>query len=255
MESLSEHLPQNLIDRFLAQATTPEESTAVEDHSGACDRCAGRLREARADRDAFLVRNPPATRVAKLMEAKRPLRQGWLAVAFTITALGAAVLFLVSSPAPDRPQGNGILSKGEPKDLFVVRENESQASHVAGPSVTLRPGDVIEPKAAATGKHVTLASLSARGHVQVIAEKGPGPAAPLPSLVVDASTEKERLFLLVSTRPIDRELLERSLHGALAAAGGDLGAAFRVVLEGHPDLRVSSLLVTKQVSEHRSPEK
>ncbi len=240
MDPMKEHVAVHLVDRFLAEAVSAEELDFVHRHVESCERCRARLDESRAVREAFLVRNPPAARVAqlKLAPARTAPKWPWLAAPAGIVAAALAAMLVLPSTHPPTPD---VLAKGS-GTAFVVYRNGAAAA--AGPVETLQAGDVIQPGSAGADRYRLLIGVDSRGRVQLLAQGGPG--AQLPSLTLDASLDPERVLLLSSQAPLAVANLQQRLEESFAAAHGDL--ASMVVTPGllGTEASVSSLMILKK---------
>lgn len=125
-----EHVSDLRWDRLLAGELSAEQASAAREHASACARCAARLAELTAGRDAFAV----PMQVVALKPRKRAV---WIAAAAAVAA--AAVLILVVRPRSDPEER----TKGGGPDLVLAAGRESNLVPVSSGDV-VRAGDSLQ---------------------------------------------------------------------------------------------------------------
>ncbi|MGC4121988.1 MAG: hypothetical protein QM765_46890 [Myxococcales bacterium] len=249
MEPLGDHLPNHLVDRLLAEAVTEDEASLARRHLEACAACASKLQTARAEREAFLLRHPPAAAAARLRTLARegpnePRRRWWRWPALALPPLAAtALVVLMLGPRfgadPQRPD---VLAKGGGAGVFVIHRGDR--SWVAAGTEALQAGDAVDPKVPSGPQaQWLLLVLSAPETVQPLGAGGPeAPSAP-PRLTLDAANPSQRLLLFTSMQPLNPQSLEARLREALRAAGGEPSKVDALALAKGVQAQVTSLLI------------
>ncbi len=158
---MSRQVKDVLLEKYLADAMTPEARVALEKTLAASPDDAARLAELRADSQAFLIQHPPAPFAARVLEkTERPRRAFWQWLVPVGALVAALLVLLVRSPRVEPETSiKGALG------LTVHRQLQS-GSETLTPEATLHPGDSLrfELSAARPG-FVAVFGRDASGHV------------------------------------------------------------------------------------------
>jgi hypothetical protein len=158
MSAGGRRVQEALLERYLADALSPQARQQVEAVLAESEADRARLEELRADSAAFLVQNPPGPLVARY-EATLPAKRKpwWLLL---VPALAASVLVVVwQREDPFTVKGSVSL---------VLHRKAGDGSAKVEPGATLAPGDVLqfEVRSAEDG-YVAVLSRDGQGTVTV----------------------------------------------------------------------------------------
>ncbi len=246
-------LPDRLLEQYLCGELPTPEAQRVERAAGESPQLAAYLEQRRREQAAFAAQRPFGALAARLpAAAPRPVRS-WLRrfalPALLTPALSAAALLLVLRPA-ERAAPGDVRVRGGVKAGLVVKRGQSVFAHA--PGVALRPGDQVRLQVEdARGGHLAVLLLSDRGAVQGLyglADAGgalrmaPGALTLPDSLVLDASPEREALYVVLA----ERALPEAELLGWLREAAR--GATFPPQPPAPGGARYAVLELPKEVS-------
>lgn len=214
--------------------------SSLESHVRGCDVCRDTVHVLRADRDAFLVRRPPAAFVARLETQQSPAPRWPFAVAAVGLVAAAAAVLLVPSAPPDvrlRGEGDGLR-------VLVSRGDGPATPHDGRP---LEAGDILRFAVTTdVAGFAMIANVDDRGRVTTYVSSSPvdvGRDHVLPgSIALDDFVGVERLFLFVSDRPLDASAVERALTESYARAEGRLDAIADVEI----DARLTTVTIRKR---------
>jgi hypothetical protein len=198
------HIPDALLERYLADALPAEAKSRLESTLASSPEDQARLAELRADSAAFLLQHPPGPLVARFQEDSQRAK-GWrrpLLLAPLLAATAAAVVLAVLPP-PYTIKGSVLL---------VLHRKEG-----AGSAIVPREGPVA-PHASirfevkgATGGFVAILSRDPQGTLTVYHPFGGTAAAPydaaqplLPGAIeLDGTLGREDIYVLHSAQPFD----------------------------------------------------
>lgn len=228
-------LKDALLERYLADAVAGEAKEQLEAILRDSPADQARLRELRADSEAFLTQHPPGQMAARF--EKEFSRSRWrlpMLLAPLLAGAAAAWVLVASFPPEEEP---AFVVKGGVALTLHKRQGASSARVAPGDS--LAPGDALrfEVKAPGSG-YVAILGKDAAGRVTVYHPYGERSAAPydarlplLPTAIeLDETRGREDFFALWSAQPFRVEpaieALERGepLEGAVPTA--EVGAAF-----------------------------
>jgi len=255
-------LSQLAIERFLLGETTAAEQSRIEGAIAACESCAARVTETRADNEAFALRAVPEP-IRKLWTEPTPGFRWPRILAIVVPVAAAAVIAAVVIPGyiggdqvvTDIPgigqragddqigvkgqEDGGSVGAPEPSlGFYVLRDGESVLGR---PGEALHEGDRIQfwydVSSPATG---VVVGIDGRGAVtRYFPEPGSSPA-PLKqgrghvvgsSVILDDAVGVERFFLCTTSGTgADPAEVERAAR-ELAASGADLERAARLPIE------------------------
>lgn len=244
-----DHLPNQLIDRLLAEAASEPEQTRVAEHLESCPQCAAKLRQAEEAREAFLQRNPPELRVSQLLEKPPSHRARRLLVpAFAATAALAVVIIVwISRPSGDqRPE---ILTKGSAPVSFSVHRASTGEIWEGESGDTFRPGDAVQLKVdpPADMTHLSVFSMDYLGKpTHLLSLRASGPRSLPHSLILDDSPDPERIFVVFSKAPIGQKIVGQSAARAFEIVGGDIKSLESFEIRTDSDAIVRSILIKKE---------
>lgn len=189
----------------------------------------GRLEALARSNDEILAQHPPANvarevkrRLARAEVKKAPARL-WVGLALPLAA--AAALVLVLRPASRTGDDLGdetIYTKGLKPELRVYRKSGAQAEALK-PRAKVRKGDMLHLRYIAAGqRYGVIASIDARGTVNLHLPEVPGKAASLApsgeralahSYELDDSPGFETFVFVTSDQPFDTEAAVSALRG------------------------------------------
>ncbi len=215
-----------ILDRWIAGEIREgtELSAAVKAHAASCSSCAARLQRLEAAKATF----PAELWVAR---ARRPRR---IVALGALSALAAALLlFLVRPPPPtERPKGGLALD-------VVVRHEDGRVEQLL-PGSRVASGEAIRFRVSANDAgYLTIASLDSGPRVtlyypdegeSLAIEAGRGQLLD-GSITLDDTLGPERIVAMLCNRPLPRDVIQRSLEDALAAAGGHPANVDRIALD------------------------
>ncbi|WP_437687382.1 DUF4384 domain-containing protein [Sorangium sp. So ce176] len=225
------------LDELTAGQLDPAAAQEARAHVAGCARCAARLFEIEAARDAFAASAPPlrldrgapqdrAASAASAATTTRPPRR-WLApvVASALAAAAAALLFFRAAPDPvgGAPESPGERIKGANRIGFYVKRGGSVQPGGAGER--LHPGDAIQFTYSAT-EALYLVILSVDGASQASVYYPSGPVA--------ARIEPGRDVLLPQSTVLDDTLGAERFYGLFCAEAVAV-EPLRAALAAHPD--------------------
>lgn len=251
----------------LGEASAAERAW-IEGHLESCPACAAMTAELDAARDEFTATVAPrsAARLsARLAERRRGggrPRWGWLSAGLLIPS-AAVVVALVAVRRPPPVTGGAAgpaearrelepdyTEKGGGRAQMMVAARRGTRVFAVRPGELLQAGDQIRfVIQGARHPFVMIASVDGRGHANVYVPYdgvsslavAPGARIEMPgSIVIDDSPGPERLFALLSHRPIDAA----KVRAALGSVGGRGAAAIRstTALDVGADEQVSMLV-------------
>jgi hypothetical protein len=195
------------LERLAAKLPLPGDE-GLESHVAGCAECGARMREVVAERDAFLVANPPGARVAAITGA-RSGRRTWLGMVGALALAGvAATIVMCAVPRGARTPYVGVKGGAEPK---VAVQPAGAVAIGATVTVTLDPGKYAWAE---------IVSVTPAG-IEVLDELPGVKVGDARSYVVDASGgDEETLAVVYAARP----LAESDVAAAIAGAGSDTWA-------------------------------
>jgi hypothetical protein len=249
------HVGDLRLRRFRVGELGGAEREEVERHTAACGSCRTKL-AALADEQAVFEHEIPfarfaggverARRVPRARPAARAPRALW-GVGATLAAAAAAFVLVARTgsfdrepaPAPggeraERPAAGRNTTKSAVTSATVVvarADGAGQRPAPEGALTALAPGERLRVGYRAEApRHVVIAALDDAGAVTPLyPESGRALAAParaetvyLPDSVELTGRGRERLYAIVSTRPLTVEDVKAALAAAFAAAGRDL---------------------------------
>jgi hypothetical protein len=215
-------LPDQLLERYLCGELPAAEAARVEAAAERLPELAQHLAERRRDKAAFAAVRPFGPVAARIEAARAPsrLRRLWPA-ALLAPALATALLLLLLRPDAALT-GDTLRVRGGVKAGLVVKRGA--AVFPQEPGVALRPGDQVRVQVEdPRGGHLWVLALGDRGALHRLygftEVGGPLRMAPgaltLPgSLVLDASPEREALYVLLSDAPLAEADVTRWLQDA-----------------------------------------
>ncbi|WP_437956297.1 DUF4384 domain-containing protein [Sorangium sp. So ce119] len=228
------------LDELTAGQLDPAAAQEARAHVAGCARCAARLSEIEAARDAFAASAPPlrldrgapqerAASAASATTKKRPPRR-WLApaAASALAAAAAALLFFRTFPAAPDPAGGPAESPGERIKgangigFYVKRGGAVQPG---GAGERLHPGDAIQFTYSATeARYLVILSVDGASQASVYYPSGP----------VAARIEPGRNVLLPQSTVLDDTLGAERIYGLFCAEAVAV-EPLRAALAAHPD--------------------
>jgi hypothetical protein len=238
--------------------TSPGERAFIDEHLRGCAACSEMAASFEGHRRGFLATGASeagarARAREGLGRARRRRLFAWLATGLLLPVAAALVLFL----APRRGARDGgvgldpdVAVKGGPTPGLMVAARRGARVFPVSPSEPLRPGDQIRfVLERVRHRYVLIASVDGAGRANIYVpyegsaslDVGAGDRVEIPgSIVVDDVPGPERLFALVSARPIDAA----SVRAALANVGARGPSAVRDTrrLDVGADDQVSMLL-------------
>jgi hypothetical protein len=131
---------------------------------------------------------------------------------------------------------------------------DAQRSLLPADKTTLRPGERIRlGYTTETPRYLSAVSLDEKGDVSPLYPEAGGSLAVaatahityLPDSVQFTGSGQERVFLFLSDRPLDGELVKRSVRNAQAQARGDLATVPAPTFESRNDVRQFTWLFQK----------
>jgi hypothetical protein len=194
------------LERFLADALSPEERAAVEAVLARSSADAEALRALRADDAAVLVAHPPGAFARKVFPA-RPRRLGWWPLVAFAGVAAAVVLALRVSPAPERSVKGSVAWK-------VTRTNATGTASL-GPKGEVAPGDTLSFEVTApVPLWAAVVSHAPDGwFVYVPAERlAAGHFLLSQGAQLDATVGEETLLLLSSEAPFEAQEVARTFE-------------------------------------------
>ncbi|HLL06223.1 MAG TPA: hypothetical protein VK539_36965 [Myxococcaceae bacterium] len=227
MRTGTRRIPDALLERYLASALPEEHKARLEGLLSTSAEDQARLRQLRADSEAFLLRHPPGPWMARLEQQRRSRQWRWAwRLVPALAAVAAVVLLWVSTQAPVAPRG--------PVALSLHLETE-QGRVPVGPDVDLHPGDSVhlEVKGSSNGFAAVL-SRDSRGVIRLYHSNGRGGAATydvalpmLPGTVtLSEAPEREDLYALHSVSPFELKWAVQALgSGQLLEEAASQGIA------------------------------
>jgi hypothetical protein len=194
-------------DRHIAGELGGEETSALKEHAGGCERCRRRLVELSREKEAFGREAPPLV----MPRTRAPLR--WLWGGGGILAAAAAnVLFVRLGGDTTRTKGGGATLG------FYVSHAGGVRLGAAGER--LEPGDALRFIATThEPKYLAIYSVDGARHISVYFPSGTqaaliesGERAPLPeSTVLDDTLGDETIYGVFCEKPFEVESLRRAL--------------------------------------------
>jgi hypothetical protein len=247
----------------LVEAGLQTQGEETRRHADACARCTAVLDGLRAARVELLGAQPAATaqlavrRLLAEAEQRRTARRRfrfWLPVGLAPVFAGLALLVVTGdlSRRPDQlagagptnsPSAGGVRTKG----TFVldVVAKRGDVIYPIGDGAEARPGDRLRfAYTLPTEGHLLLFSIDDRGRVSpyyrddrlasIDVRAGAGVLLP-GSIELDDHHGWERIFAIVSPRPLDPEVVRKAVESGLADVGGDVTKLQRLPLAGQGD--------------------
>ena len=199
-------------------------------HVAACADCTARWRCIVANRDAFLVRNPPHARASAIAALRTPPPRRWLAAGFALAAAaavvgwlatrGRAVPALASAPAD---AGLYVAAKGArgPRVVVRIRSAAGGAARLLGAAPVV-PGDTVELELD-PGVYVwaAIVEVDEMGASRVLDELvAPASGGARAYVVDDTPVPAERLAVVYAEHALTASELASVIHGAPRAPGG-----------------------------------
>jgi hypothetical protein len=213
-------------------------SDEIARHVAGCERCRSELEGLASGHQRFDAEVFPATRAA-IQHQGFPRWRRWRMPALTLAVMAAGTALMLVVPGRDlADRGNPeevLRAKGQLMAVFVARPGGPQA--VEDGKTRLQAGDrirfVLWPEALG---HAVVAGLDAAGRVTIYHPWGGSQSAPLPagprvevpgSIELDASPGPERVFAVLSARPLQTAAVVEALTLRVRQAGSDGSAAVR----------------------------
>ncbi|MBK9517583.1 MAG: hypothetical protein IPO09_09560 [Anaeromyxobacter sp.] len=226
-------------------AFEPEAADAsTRSHLEGCDACRAAVAGLVAERGSFLAERPAhrfvAGVAARAEEEARQARPAWLDRLLDLfrsprwllvpAAAVAAVLLVVAIPTRE-PVEDGVRYKGGGA-LRLFHARGGGEARPLEPGVSLRPGDLLRfGVLSARGRFAFVASVDDAGRFTRYHPAGDGAAAPLGqqgalqllpgSIVLDETTGREWIVLLLAERRLDEPAVREALLSAWRARAGD----------------------------------
>jgi hypothetical protein len=254
------HIGELRLRRFRLGELPAGEQDEIVRHTTDCGPCRARLKTIE-DEQRHFERELSFERFAGGVERARRVPRVYPRRAWTVAAVGfaaAAALVVVVRPAAreDAADAHGWNRiKGSASALLRIRgaDGRTQRSIDAGRSEALRPGEQVllgykSPEAA----HLVAVSIDEAGAVTPLYPAA-GAALPvearpdlryMPDSLEFTGHGRERVFLLLSERPLAVDEVTRAVRDAHARAG-DLGALASVPVEGHGKVTQFTWLLQK----------
>jgi len=266
--SSTPHVGELKLRRFRAGEFSGDAHQEIARHTNECGPCRAKLRLLQEEQRQF-EREIPFERFAGGVERAlrvprpRPRRVWALGSAFGLVAAAAVVLVVwpfgkagdLGSRFDDSVRTRSH-SKGGTSALVRIApaSGEAQRSLLPAGTTVLRPGDRIRLgyTTAAPG-YLAAVSVDDKGEVSKICPEGGGSlrvaATPhttyLPDSLELTGSGRERVFLFLSERPLDGEVVNQAVRKAHAQANGDLGALPGPTFAGRTDVRQFTWLFQK----------
>jgi hypothetical protein len=233
-----DHVGELRLRRYRAGELAAQEYEEVSRHTGECGACRARLKgfddEQRSfEREIPFERFAGGVERAQRVPRARP-RRVWSVGAAGLAAAAAVMLLFVH---PDR--FNGIKSGTTEAALRIASANGAQRT--ADKLEALRPGERARIGVrAGEPRHLVAVSIDDSGTVTPLYPERGGDLAVeprreltyLPDSIEFTGHGRERVFLLLSDRPLSVDEVEKAARAAHARARGDLSAINTVVVEG-----------------------
>lgn len=233
---MTAHVSALVLDALALDALPPDEVARVRAHLAACATCSRDHESSAARRVAFdrdvLPRTLPAI-VARAGRLRSNARRGWGAWWLAVPALAAAVvaIVLIGGDSAERAERGDeppelAFKGGTSWQVFARRAGRTFA--VREPA-TLAAGDRVRfVITAERACYILVASVDGAGRASIYYPYGGGRSEPLAagrtelegSIVLDSSPGPERVFAIVTDRPIASAQIGDTLR-AIGARGGD----------------------------------
>ena len=257
------HIGELRLRRFRGGELVGAEQEQVSRHTASCGACRGRLRaldeeQRQFEREISFERFAGGVERARRVPRVHP-RRAWTLAALAFASAAAAVL-VVWAPA-ESVRGGLNRIKGGPVTTAEVRiaaaagTGNVQRAAAAGGTEVLRAGERLRIGVRpAARRHVAALSIDDAGQVTAIyprpgqplsVERGPDTTY-LPDSLELTGAGQERMFLLLSDRPLDLARLESAARAAHARAQGDLRVASSVQVDGNGKVEQFTWLFEKR---------
>lgn len=235
------HPSQRALEQLAFDPRTTSELASAELHLGRCASCQAAVAELRRARTRFLAERP-ASEFLRAVEAEaRPrVARGVrpLAILGGLALAAAAAVAVISAPPLVEPEAPlRLRGAGDGLRLYVSRGGGPAAPHHGE---RLAPGDRLRFGARSSAPGFALVvNLDREGRATTFVPAGgdqsvaigPGAEVLLPGTIeLDAVEGSHDLYLIVSSAPLERSLVEAQLVEAFHAGGDDLDRLGRVDL-------------------------
>jgi hypothetical protein len=229
MREIESHPSLLDLDRHLMGALQDLGGEEVNAHIDGCVACQHRLQAERALGEQYLTWLPREQDLLRRARSAPPARAPRRLTVIGLSAAVAAALVLVvtwrAHWAPDGGPHDRI--KGGSLMEVVVQRDQATAPFEGQP---LQQGDVLAFRYSSQRRYLLMATLEARGKVQVFYPPDGAQSAPIAAgakiklkrgLQLDAYPGPERIVALFSDLPLRAEVVERALLERLQALRGD----------------------------------
>jgi len=221
MGKIEEHIPQHLIDSFLAEAVEQEQWDSWSPHLEKCDICKKKIDVSKQEREQFIAHNPPAHSIDKIMDKKKsfiPFKI-WAPAAGIIAAGIIAILFIgkmepkITKSVNDQVEDIQLKGTSSSVKISVLRPSNNKTWYLLEDSL-LTANDkltiyVNPPK----GLHnIFVFSIKDDGTTQWIFELKVDKSGPLPNeLILDKDPNPEKLYIVFADKKLYHDDIKRSL--------------------------------------------
>lgn len=256
-----QHAGELRLRRFRAGELAGDERDVVARHTASCAGCRGRLRALEEEQRGF-EREVPFDRFAGGVERARRVprvhpRRAWTLAALGFASAAAAVLVVWGPSAESARRGlNRIKGTGALAEVRIASaDGQAQRTAVAGSTEVVRAGERLRIGVrAGERRHVAVVSVDDQGEVTPLYPRPGKPLAVdprreltyLPDSLQLTGGGHERMYLLLSDRPLEPARVEAAVRAAHARAQGDLRAAGRVAVEATGSLDQFTWLFEKK---------
>jgi hypothetical protein len=253
------HVGELRLRRFRLGELPAGEQEEITRHTSDCGSCRARLKGIE-DEQRHFERDISFERFAGGVERARRVPRVHPRRAWTVAAAGfaaAAALILVMRPGRELPERHGWNNlKGGASAIMRIRtaDGHAQRSAAAGSIEALRPGEqVLLGYKVPVAANLIAVSIDDAGAVtplypsagSALPVDGHGDLRYMPDSLEFTGHGRERVFLLLSERPLAVDEVARAARAAHAKVAGNLAALASVPVEGHGRVEQFTWLLNK----------